>query len=161
MKTRNLEAEYFRLSMGSALPTLAQVHAFDTEAVIGSRPPVEKVSLEKYLIKEKINQSEKTKEYTKTGVDESGLVAYVYDDMGRLSDSVIARAEAMKQGVMATGKININENNLNFSIDLGVPNDNFVTANWSDPEHNILGDIAAWKKIAKDQGQTITKAADF
>lgn len=158
VKTRNLEAEYFRLSMGSALPTLAQVHAFDTEAVIGSRPPVEKVSLEKYLIKEKINQSEKTKEYTKTGVDESGLVAYVYDDMGRLSDSVIARAEAMKQGVMATGKININENNLNFSIDLGVPNDNFVTANWSDPEHNILGDIAAWKKIAKDQGQTITKA---
>lgn len=157
VKTPNLEAEYYRLSQGSALPTLALVHALDTEAAIGTRPPIEKVTVEKFLIKEKINQSEKTQEYVKNGVDESGLVRYIYDDMGRLSDSVVARVEKMKQDVMSEGKIKINENRMNFIIDLGVPGDNFVTANWSDPEHNILGDIAAWKKIAKDQGQTITK----
>lgn len=158
VKTPNLEAEYYRLSQGSALPTVAQVHAFDTEAAIGTRPTLEKVTVEKFLIKEKINQSEKAQEYIKNGVDETGLKGFIFDDMGRLADSVVARAELMKQDVMATGKIHIKENNLNFVIDLGVPADNYVTANWSDPEHNILGDIMKWKKIAKDQGQTITRA---
>ena len=157
VKTQNLEAEYYRLSQGATLPTVAQVHALDTEAVIGTRPTIQHVTVEKFLIKEKINQSEKTQQYIKNGVDESGLIGFIYDDMGRLADSVVARAELMKQDVMATGKINIKENNLNFSIDLGVPNQNFVKADWGNPEHNILGDIAAWKKIAKDQGQTITR----
>jgi len=157
IKSQHLEAEYFRLSQGSNLPTLAQVHAFDTEAAIGTRPTAEKVTVEKFFIKEKINQSEKTREYTMNGVDESGIVQYIYDDMGRLSDSVVARAELMKQKLLTTGKLIINENNLSMSIDVGVTSDNFVTANWSDPDHNILGDIQAWKKIAKDQGQTITK----
>ena len=157
IKTPNLEAEYCRLSNGSALPTVAQVHAFDTEAVIGTRPTLEKVTVEKFLIKEKINQSEKTKQYTKNGVDESGLIGFIYDDMGRLADSVVARAELMKQNVMSDGKITIKENGLNFVIDLGVPASNRVTADWSDPKHNILGDISAWKKVAKDQGQTITR----
>lgn len=157
VKSRNIEAEYYKLSQGAALPTIAQVHALDTEARIGTRPAIEKVTVEKFLIKEKINQSEKTQEYLKNGVDESGLIGFIYDDMGRLADSVVARVELMKQDVMSTGKINIKENNLNFTIDLGVPAENFVTANWSDPEHNILADISNWKKIAKDQGQTITR----
>lgn len=158
VKTQHLEAEYFRLSQGSNLPTVAQVHALDTEAAIGTRPTLEKVSVEKFLIKEKINQSEKTQMYEKNGVDESGLKAFIYDDMGRLADSVVARAELMKQGVMSTGKLIVNENKLSMSIDLGVPTENFVAADWSDPEHDILGDIDGWKKIAKKNGQTITKA---
>lgn len=153
-----MEAEYYRLSQGAALPTVAQVHAFDSEAVIGTRPTLEKVTVEKFLIKEKINQSEKTAEYTKNGVDETGLIGFIYDDMGRLADSVVARAELMKQNVMSTGKIMIHENNLNFEISLGVPADNYVTANWSNPDHDILKDLRTWKKIAKDQGQTITRA---
>lgn len=157
-KTPNLEAEYYRLSQGATLPTLAQVHALDTEAVIGTRPPIEHVTVEKFFIKEKINQSEKTREYIRNGVDESGLIRFVYDDMGRLADAVLARAELMKQTLLSTGNLVVNENNLSFSISLGVPSNNMVTADWGDPEHNILGDIASWRKIAKDQGQTITRA---
>ena len=59
---------------------------------------------------------------------------------------------------MSTGKLIINENKLSINIDLGVPTENFVTADWADPEHDILGDLWKWKKIAKDQGQTITRA---
>lgn len=158
IKTRNLEAEYFRLSQGSNLPTAAMVHALDTEAAIGVRPTLEKVTAEKFLIKEKINQSEKTQMYEKKGVDETGLKAFIYDDMGRLADSVVTRAELMKQGVMSTGSLIVNENGLSMTIPLGVPTENFVTADWADPEHDILGDLATWKKIAKDQGQTITRA---
>jgi hypothetical protein len=156
IKTPNLEAEYYRLSQGSALPTVAEVHAFDTEAKIGTRPTLEHISVEKFFIKEKINQSEKTAQYTKNGVDTTGLLSFIFDDMGRLADSVVARAELMKQTLMATGKLVVSENGLNLNISLGVPSDNYVTANWSDPEHDILGDLAAWKKIAKEQGQTIT-----
>lgn len=49
VKTQHLEAEYFRLSQGSNLPTAAMVHALDTEAAIGTRPTLEKVSVEKFL----------------------------------------------------------------------------------------------------------------
>lgn len=158
IKTRHLEAEYFRLSQGSNLPTAAMVHALDTETAIGVRPTLEKVTVEKFLIKEKINQSEKTQMYEKNGVDETGLKAFIYDDMGRLADSVVTRAELMKQGVMSTGNLIVAENGLSMTIPLGVPTENFVTADWADPEHDILGDLATWKKIAKDQGQTITRA---
>ena len=74
LKTQHLEAEYFRLTDGLNLPTMAQVHGFDTEAAIGTRPTLEKVTIEKLLIKEKINQSEKTRMYLKTGVSEQALV---------------------------------------------------------------------------------------
>lgn len=158
VKTQHLEAEYFRLSQGSNLPTAAMVHALDTETAIGTRPTLEKVTVEKFFIKEKINQSEKTQMYEKNGVDETGLKAFIYDDMGRLADSVVTRAELMKQGVMSTGKLIINENHLSMNIDLGVPTENFVTADWADPEHDILGDLDRWKKIAKKNGQTITRA---
>lgn len=157
VKTQHLEAEYFRLSQGSNLPTAAMVHALDTEAAIGTRPTMEKVTVEKFFIKEKINQSEKTQMYEKNGVDESGLKSFIYDDMGRLADSVVTRAELMKQCVMSTGKLIINENKLSMNIDLGVPTENYVTADWADPEHDILGDLDGWKKIAKKNGQTITR----
>lgn len=157
VKTQHLEAEYYRLSQGSNLPTAAMVHALDTEAAIGTRPTLEKVTLEKFFIKEKINQSEKTQMYEKNGVDETGLKAFIYDDMGRLADSVVTRAELLKQCVMSSGKLIIHENGLSLDIDLGVPAENFVTVDWADPEHDILGDLSVWKKIAKDQGQTITR----
>ena len=46
MKTQNLQATYFQLSDGLQIPTMAQVHAFDAEAKIGSRPTMEKITVE-------------------------------------------------------------------------------------------------------------------
>lgn len=74
IKTENLEAEYERLSEGMDLPTAAMVHAFDTEAAIGVRPGFEKVSIEKLLIKEKINQSERLRQLLNHGVREQGCI---------------------------------------------------------------------------------------
>ncbi len=157
IKTENLEAEYIRLSEGMDLPTAAMIHAFDTEAAIGVRPGFEKVSIEKLLIKEKINQSERLRQLLNHGVKETSLVNYVYDDMTRLADSVKVRTELAKMEVMSTGKMTINENNVKMTIDFGVDKKETLTG-WSDPEHDIVGDIQTMVQKALDKGYVVNAA---
>ena len=154
IKTENLEAEYERLSEGMELPTAAMVHAFDTEAAIGVRPGFEKVSVEKLLIKEKINQSERLAHLLRKGVRESSLVDYVYDDMNRLANSVKTRTEIAKMEVMATGNMTINENGLSMTIPYGV-NKFKDLSGWEDPAHDILGDIEEMVGMADEAGYTV------
>lgn len=157
IKTENLEAEYERLSEGMELPTAAMVHAFDTEAAIGVRPSVEKISVEKLLIKEKINQSERLAQLLNRGVRESRLVDYVYDDMNNLADSVKTRTEIAKMEVMATGKMTIKENNLDMTINYGV-NKRKELSGWEDPAHNILADIEEMVAMAQAAGYNVNAA---
>lgn len=157
IKTENLEAEYERLSEGMELPTAAMVHAFDSEAAIGVRPALEKVSIEKLLIKEKINQSERLAHLLQNGVRESSLVNYVYDDMNRLANSVKTRTEIAKMEVMSTGKMTIKENNLDMTIDYGV-NKTVDFSDWDDTTHNVLDDIEKAVALAKAAGYTVNAA---
>ena len=46
IKTENLEAEYYSMSALNQLPTLAKVHAFDSETVIGNRPGLDKFNFD-------------------------------------------------------------------------------------------------------------------
>lgn len=50
-KTPNLEAEIYRLQQNGDLPTLAKVHALDTEAAIGTRPGLEKLNIESFMLR--------------------------------------------------------------------------------------------------------------
>lgn len=110
-KTENLKAEYMRLANGATLPVMATVHAFDTEAEIGSRPTFDKMEVEKLLIKRKINQTERVRLLTESGVyGDEAIVRYVFDDMRLMADAVKVRTEVAKMDVLATGKMNINEN---------------------------------------------------
>lgn len=154
VKTENLEAEYERLAEGMELPTAAMVHAFDTEAAIGVRPSIEKLSTEKLLIKEKINQSERLAQLLSKGVSESRLVDYVYDDMNRLANNVKTRTEIAKMEVMATGKMTIKENGLNMTIPYGV-NKTQELSGWDDESHDILGDIESMVQKAVDAGYAV------
>lgn len=125
VKTENLAAEYLRLANGSTIPTMATVHAFDTEAEIGSRPAFDKTSVEKLLIKRKINQSERMRQLVNHGVNkDDAIVRYVFDDMRLMADAVKVRTEAAKMEVLATGKMAIKENGLNLTVDYGVPTGN-------------------------------------
>ena len=154
VKTENLEAEYERLSEGMELPTAAKVHAFDTEAAIGVRPSFEKVTVEKLLIKEKINQSERLDQLLKRGVRESRLVDYVYDDMNRLANNVKTRTEIAKMEVMATGKMTIKENGLDMTIPYGV-NKTKDLSGWDNPDHDILSDIEEMVELAVGAGYAV------
>lgn len=153
IKTENLEAEYYSMSALNQLPTLAKVHAFDSETVIGNRPGLDKFNFEKLLVKEKINQSERTQFMIDHGVAKTGLVRTVFDDINRLANNVIARAEKMKMDILTTGTLVINENNLNFTVDFGIPSSNKKSYDWGSPEHDILGDIQAMVDLASANGQ--------
>jgi hypothetical protein len=155
IKTQHFKAEYYRLMQGQNLPTPAFVHAMDTEAHIGTRPTFEKVLTEKLFIKEKINQSEQLQTYITNGVpDDDGLIKWVFDDMGRLAESVVTRTLIAKGQLMSRGIMNIKENNLDMVIDFGIPDEQKMTfGDWSDPEYDIFSDIQRAIKILKDQGK--------
>ena len=153
VKTQYLEAEYTRLCENGNLPMIAMVHGFDTEAHIASRVPFEKVSHEELLIKEKINLTEKIRKVTNgMNMEVDGLRTYIYDDVARMAERVVVRAELAKMDAISKGKMTITENGLKLNVDYGVPADNFKTTDWDDPEADIIGDVRAWRLDAIDKG---------
>ena len=68
-KTQNITAKYLAMSDSAYLPTMATVHALDAEAQIGSRPTASIVTVEKLLIKRKINLSERVRLLRNHGVN--------------------------------------------------------------------------------------------
>lgn len=153
VKTEYIEQEYTRLCENGNLPMAATVHALDTEAVIGSRVPFDKVSTEELLIKEKINLSEDVARLTRgLSMKKDSLRNFIFDDVARMSERVVTRAELAKMDAIAKGKFIIDENNLDLHIDYGIPAGNYVSSDWTDPDADILGDIRTWYDLATDQG---------
>lgn len=160
VKTQYLKAEYYRLMSGQNIPVVALVHALDTEARIGTRPTFEKVLTEKLFIKEKLNQSERLRMAIENGVpDNEALTNFVFDDASNLFEAVLARTKVMKGQIMGTGSLKIKENNVDMTIDLGVPSEAKVTlSDWSNPDADIMGDIQKMVTIAEDNGYVVNKA---
>jgi hypothetical protein len=101
---------------------MAQFHGFDTEAQKTFRIPIDTHNIEKGLIKVKINQSERLRALSRAGVQgDERLYDYVLNDGIRLADQVITRTKVAKNELMATGKVTIKENNLDLTVDYGVP----------------------------------------
>lgn len=123
-KTDNLVATWQSIAAEYQIPMMAQFHGFDTEAQKTFRTPVDTHNIEKGLIKVKINQSERLRELVRTGVNgDEALYDYVMNDGIRLAEQVFTRSKVAKNELMATGKITITENNLNLTVDYGVPSD--------------------------------------
>lgn len=157
-KTQNFKATYLRLSASAQLPTMALVHAFDTEAHIASRDTAERVTVKKLLIKEKINQSESQQLAIDNGVySDDDLVQMIYDDWANLAEGVRCRTEVMKMEVLSSGKMTIAENGLKFNVDFGVPTANTgFTIDVSAPGKDVLGQFEAVAEAARDKGFTIS-----
>ena len=158
MKTQNLKAEFYRRSDQRMLPTMAQVHAFDTEAHIGQRPTIAKAVFSKLLIKEKINVTERAQQWLESGATGAdALKRYIFDDAGRLAEAVKTRTEVAKMEALCKGKISINENAVKYEIDYHVPTDNQKKFDWTDKTHDILGDIQAIVDSARLAGQEVSQ----
>lgn len=158
-KTQYIEEEFTRFCANGNLPMIAMVHAYDTEAHIGSRIPFENVNIENLLIKEKINLSENVARFTRgMSMQMDTLKRYCFDDVARMAERVVTRAEYAKQQAIATGKVTVHENGLNFVVDYNVPEENFVTSDWSDDTADVLGDIRKWRMIAVANGLAPTIA---
>lgn len=157
-KTQNFKAEYLRLAAGSQLPTMALIHGLDAEAHIGSRPALERVTVEKLFIKEKINQSEAMRLALENGVhDDDELVQYVFNDWARLAENVRCRSEVAKMEVLSTGKMTIKENGLDFAVNFGVPSANTAfSLDVSTADKDVLGQIQAIVEAASEKGFTLS-----
>ena len=155
-KTNNITAQWQTIASEYQIPVMAQFHGFDTEANTTFRVPVDTHNIEKGLIKVKINQSERMRALLKSGIREDEMYDYIVNDGIRLAEQVFTRTKVAKNELMATGKITIKENNLDLTIDYGVPAsqtaytlDLATTADISGQIQDIIDD-------ATDKGVTIT-----
>lgn len=120
-RTDNLMAAWQTIASEYQIPVMAQFHGFDTEAQTTFRVPIDTHNIEKGLIKVKINQSERLRALIRSGVREDALYDYVINDGVRLADQVFTRTKVAKNELMASGKVTIHENDLNLTVDYGVP----------------------------------------
>lgn len=156
-KTNNLMARWQSLASEYQIPMMAQFHGFDTESQKTFRTPVDTHNIEKGLIKVKINQSERLRALLRSGVHEDELYDYVINDGVRLADQVFTRSKVAKNELLSTGKITINENNLNLTVDYGVPDDQIkYTIDFSDnASSDVPTQLQAIIDAATDKGVTI------
>lgn len=159
-KTDNLMVEAERFMEGSNIPVMAQVHSFDSEARIGDRPSYEKIKLEKLFIKEKINQTERLMYLIRDrGVQESKIKEFIFDDAYNMATRVATATSVKNAELLSTGKLVIKENNVDITVDYGMPSGNIISlTDWSNPTHDILNDIETLQSTAKSKGYTIMRA---
>lgn len=155
-KTDNIAAKWQYIASEYQVPMMAQFHAFDVEAQQTVRKPVDTKSIEKGLIKVKLNQSERLLALTKSGVQgDQALWRYVMQDGFNLSEQVVTRTKAAKNEVLATGQLTINENNLSLTIDYGVPSDNVGHTVTIGTNSDVPAQIQAIIDAATEQGTVI------
>lgn len=91
--------------------------------------------------------------------DDENLKRFVFDDAANLFEGVVARANVMKGQFLSTGAVKVKENNVDMSIDYGVPSSAKVEmSDWSKPDADIMGDIQKMVAVAEDNGFVVNKA---
>lgn len=158
-KTDNLVAEWESIASEYQIPVMAQFHGFDTESQTTFRVPIDHHNIEKGLIKVKLNQSERMRALLRSGVQgDERLYDYVVNDGVRLAEQVITRTKVAKNELLATGQITIKENNLDLTVDYGVPaaNKAFTLDFGASATEDIPTQIQAIIDAANAQGAIIT-----
>lgn len=155
-KTDNLVARWQTIASEYQIPVMAQFHGFDTEARTTFRIPIDTHNIEKGLIKVKINQSERLRELVRSGVQDTQMRDYVLNDGIRLADQVFTRSKVAKNELMATGQITIKENNLDLTVDYGVPAANKAYTLDLGVNADIDDQIQAIVDDATDEGVILT-----
>lgn len=158
-KTDNLVAEWESIATEYQIPVMAQFHGFDTESQTTFRVPIDTHNIEKGLIKVKINQSERMRALLRSGVQgDEALYDYVVNDGARLAEQVVTRTKVAKNELLATGQVTIKENNLNLTVDYGVPAANkALQLDFGDEaDTDIPSQIEKIVSDASDKGAIIT-----
>lgn len=149
--------EFDMIKGGSSLPTIASVHAFDTEAEIGSRE-ASKQALEAAYIKRKMQITEKdliALAQPRNEAEKNYLMQNVFNDVDTLVNGVRARVELMRIEALSKGKVTLNENGLNMSVNYHVPPDHQETLSgaglWTADSADIIGDMERWADTLTDK----------
>ena len=158
-KTDNLVAEWQSIATEYQIPVMAQFHGFDTEAQTTFRIPIDSHNIEKGLIKVKINQSERMRALLRSGVQgDDAMYEYVINDGVRLAEQVVTRTKVAKNELLATGQVTIKENNLDLTVDYGVPAGNkaYTIDFGAGATDDVPTQIQAIIDEARDKGVIIT-----
>lgn len=138
--------EFDILKAGSKIPTIASVHAFDTEAEIASRV-ASRSAQELAFIKRKIQLKEKdliALRKPRDAAEQSYLEKEVYNDVYSMVSSVNARVEKMRMEVLANGTVTLDENGLDLVVDYGVPEEHQEIADFTKADTDIIGLLTEW-----------------
>ena len=156
-KTTNISARWQSIASEYQIPVMAEFHAFDVETRTTFRPPVDNHYIEKGLIKVKINQSERMRMLTRSGVREESpeMYDYILGDGARLAEQVFTRTKVAKNEVLATGALTIKENNLDLTVDYGVPAAQTAFEIDLSTTADLDAQLEAIVKAAKDVGVTL------
>lgn len=149
VKHDTLEFEY--LVGASNLPVAAKIHAFDTEAEIGSVEFGEQ-ALEAAYIKKKYQIKEKdliALQFPRTPQEQQVLMGRVFNLIDRAVGDVRAEKEVMRMQALANGKLSLAmEGGGTLTVDYKVPNEHKEalsgTALWNLETADIIGDITRW-----------------
>lgn len=155
-RTDNIMAAWQSIAAEYQIPVMANFHAFDTESQKTFRVPVDTHNIEKGLIKVKINQSERMRQLTRSGVREDAMLDYVIRDGVRLADQVVTRSKVAKAEMLATGKVTIKENELNLTVDYGVTSDQTGYTLDLGKDADIASQIQAIVDAAAEKGVILT-----
>lgn len=143
--------EFDQIKGASRVPVIASVHAFDTEAEIGSRE-ASRQALELAYVKKKMQLKEKDLYALKRPRDakeQQYLVSLVYNDIDQMVAGLDARAEAMRMEALTKGTVTLEGEKGNLGvIDYQVPSANKQvlsgTSLWSDAASDPLNDMYRW-----------------
>ncbi|MGF7049152.1 hypothetical protein J2T13_003660 [Paenibacillus sp. DS2015] len=149
VKHDTLEFEY--LVGASNLPVAAKIHAFDTEAEIGSLEFNDQ-ALEAAYIKKKYQIKEKdliALQFPRTPQEQQTLVGRVFNLIDRAVGDVRAEVEVMRMQALANGKLSLDiDGGGTLTVDYQVPTANKEVlagaAIWGTGTEDIIGDLERW-----------------
>lgn len=155
-KTENTEVSYLKIKK-NPMGTMALVYSLDSATKMRSREPFSAEKVKKFLIKDKIPMDERYAEMYEQLKDNTAVRDLVFNDAGKMSDNVRTKTLVMKGEVLSSGKVTINENNVNMTVDFGVPTDNKFTFTWTTGTPDILSNILTMVDKAKSKGYAVTR----
>lgn len=154
-KINDFEADY--ILGAQSRPVSAQIYAFDTPTELGQRDGFQRGTVGLELIKEKMRLDEREimrLNRPRSDAEAREIVNNLYNDVKAVKDRIDVRIERMRYDALCEGVIDIKEENgYTTKLDFGVPSNHKVTLNWSDPTHDIIGDIIDFcDQIEQDTG---------
>lgn len=153
LPNRDIRDLEYRFLKGNLLDQdVAPYRAFDTEAAIGKRPGVSRVSGELPPLSKKMRLGEEARlrlEQLNTG-SAAGLADQIFDDAANLVRAVQARLELARGNALYDGKVTIAENGLVATIDFGMSGSHKVAPGilWSTvATATVLADLLTWRAL--------------
>ncbi|WP_169165108.1 major capsid protein [Cellulomonas taurus] len=146
--------------------TTAKFRSYDAEAPIGKRP--DSIVLQELALPA-LSEKLPISEDLLLQLAESGgatpvidrIVESIYDDVERLTTSVLNRAELARGQFLSTGKVTINENGFVDEADFGLAATHKVTPAvlWSNPAATAIDDELVWQRqVRRDAGRPVQRA---